>query len=169
MKTNDPRIDGIAVDHYQFLHYKKYFPSQSYKIYMHTSAPVTVGVLFSEENDSWLGCVSSAFRQCLHQQAAFGMSTLENDIISFLNHSWKIPDQKLDKTADAIFDANFRRFIYIAASILVGLLVSFGILDHFLIRKIVFHKSGDCVGHEIDKIENWHQGSKRCENELEKL
>ena len=141
-------IDGIAVDHYQFFHYKTYFPSDSYEIYLHTSAPVTVGVLFAPTRNSSVVSRPTALHQCLYHQSAFGMWALEDEIIEFLSHSSKIHVEKDDITADSLFGANFKLYIYISSSILICLLLVYGLIDQFLIRKVLCHKKGESPGNE---------------------
>ena len=129
-------LNGIAVDHFQYLHSKALFPEDVYGVDFHASSPVTVGILLSSEDPSFPLFEGTPLQQCLYRQAVFGMWTLEDEIMAALNHSLEfLNEPTVHLTSANFFGKGFSLFLFIITTILAIILLIYGVIDEFLIRK----------------------------------
>ena len=117
-------IFGIALDHYQYLHYKSEFPKDLFHVDFHASAPITVGLLLAAENASAPLFEGTPIQQCLYRQAVFGMWTLEDELMASLNHTREfVKTIQFDMTSDNFFGKTFKTILAIITIVLLCILL----------------------------------------------
>ena len=146
LDEDNTEIDGICIDHYQYLHYLKVFPRDEYKIVLHASHGIAVGILVSgaivEDNASEIAGGPAWTQQvlpiidCLTRHALLAKLTLDQELIGSLNHSAEINEiEPPSKTVEAFFGKEVLYMLVGGALLLCLTLIIYGLIDEFIIRK----------------------------------
>ena len=164
MDAPDSEIKGLALDHYQYYHYKAIFDDQIYKAKLHVSNPITVGILVAggapdsgPEHGGATAHFSNPITDCLTRHALLGKITLDNQILDALNHSREISKlaSPVSKTVNTFFTEEVIYSLVAGGIILVVILILYGFFDQFIVRKFLCHKRKSEEGnnkHNSDKI-----------------
>lgn len=135
-------ISGIALDHYQYLHYQPLFPDDNYKAKLHSSSPVTVGILISGGGDNATAHAdvhelrSNPITKCLVRHAIFGRSMLDDLLIESISHTKEVGKVvSSSKTLDTFFGSEVTITLLSGGIVLIATVVIYGLFDRFIIQK----------------------------------
>ena len=127
-------IQGIAVDHYQFMHYKSLFNEANYSVKLKASPPVAVGILISVISNQIEN--HTILVNCLSRQAILGKIELGEELMSSLNHSTEVKAEITNYKVNEFFGKNYMIPLAFATIILLVVLIIYAFLDQFIFRKI---------------------------------
>ena len=140
-------IEAMAIDHYQFYHYRSAIDDAAYLSYLKASDPITVGFLISgpgKEDKATRRAMKghqhhpiNPIAQCISRHSVIGRIGVDEQIIASIHHAGeedKVPTNV--KTAEKFFGKDMLAFLAMAALILFVILLTVGLIDHFICKKI---------------------------------
>ena len=155
LEEDESELDGIVLDHYQYLHYLQIFPMEDYNIILHASHAIAVGFLisakagFTNGNDSVDMGMDIAHGapvthqtvpiiDCLTRHALLAKLTLDKELIESLNHTEEVSHiETRSRTVETLFGEEMLFILVAGAAVLAIILLIYGIVDQFIIRKFI--------------------------------
>ena len=135
-------LQGIGVDHYQYIHCKRHFPEPRYKIVLHSSNAVLVGLMISSSTNGTLAADGSIVHKsnpivkCLTRHAMLERMTIGEQIISSLNHTHNLHQKpKGTSTINTFFGEEIIYGLIASGLILSLIIITYGIIDHLKNKK----------------------------------
>ena len=132
------------MDHYQYYHYKEILSDKIYNSKIHSSTPITVGVLFGWGNGQFNSEQTvhslNPITDCLTRHALLGKLILDEEIIKSLNHKSEVSNMRItnSKTVNTFFGEEVIFSLIAGGIILIIILFVYGLIDYFLVRKGIF-------------------------------
>ena len=165
MDSHESEIEGIAMDHYQYYHYKAILSNEMYIAKIHASNPITVGFLISggitnepEGHANATDHESNPISECLTRHALLGKLALDEEIIESLNHTSEVGKMAAttSKTVNTFFGEELYFLLLAGGIILLAVLVIYGFFDQFIVRKFCCKskRPGESTNNDAEIIQN---------------
>ena len=140
LDSENSELSGIALDHYQYYHYKEILTEQFYIAKIHSSNPIAVGFLFgvgNEGNHTIISHVANPLSECFTRHALLNKLILDEQIIESLNHTNEVSKFAISSstTVNTFFGADVILPLIASGAILIVVLVTYGLLDYFILLK----------------------------------
>ena len=162
LDSGEELIDGIGLDHYQYLNYKSIFPGDQYDAILHKSNDIAVGFMVANMKAESINLI-----KCLETQAIMRKCSIDKEILDSLNHEDEfVQFEQVSRTVGSFYGKEISFALLISGATLAALIIIYALIDYFILDRCCKDRAKSHPGNNNDKnSKNSREFIKPSENE----